>query len=580
MERWKQIMLAGVAVMGIWLIGGMRAEASVPVDEVNFPDPTVRSHVKAYDINQDGVLSNEELKIPTQFGRTTEMSGEVSFDVKSGTVVDFKGMENFPNIRELDFALIGNDKEREWIFGGSLLQCFPYAEKISLAGSYRDTFDGQITLSGTSDCLKKIKIDTRSLKVNWNVEAKNLNDISIRAYEVDGLRNGAGEISSLASLWLKCEKIQNCNLAFSKMPSLKYLNIAYSGISQKDLKENGVLFEELSRLRLETLEIDVEMQDFSFLSGLKYLEKLVIRGSLQGKKFSLKGLSALKELDLVAARFPQLDLSPVRKTLKTLSVGSAQGVNCIAMANDPQFGNQAFKVLDISQMESLETLYGTDTCLEKIITRDAAGHSALKKLKKVHLWYSRIKSINLADMPKLEELLMEGSFSKLDVAKCKNMKYLYIKSSNLKSINLKKNTKLKTLWIEGTKKVKKLDMKKNVKLHSLHLKGTKITSLDLSRNTFLSGLYLYSALRLKKLAMPPMKKSAVQVYHCKKSCKVNVLDLSRIKKFTKKTRGAYLHPFQVHKNYKKIILSKKVKKSDRNWFKKKAKKIKAKVLVK
>lgn len=36
----------------------------------------------------------------------------------------------------------------------------------------------------------------------------------------------------------------------------------------------------------------------------------------------------------------------------------------------------------------------------------------------------------------------------------------------------------------------------------------------------------------------------------------------------------------MHKNYKKIIISNKVKKSDRNWFKKKAKKIKAKVLVK
>ena len=310
------------------------------------------------------------------------MSGEAPFNVKPGTVVDFRGMENFPNIRELDFALIGYDQKTEWNYGGSdLLQCFPYAEKISLAGSYRDALDGQITFSGTSDCLKKVEIDARSLEVNWNVEAKNLNEISIRAYEVDGLRNGA-------------------------------------------------LLEELSQLRLETLEIDIGMQDFSFLSGLKYLKKLVIRGNLQGKNFSLNGLSALEELDLSAARFPQLDLSPVKKTLRTLSVGSTEGLNCIAMASNPQFGNQAFKVLDISQMESLETLYGTDTCLEKIITRDAAGHSALKKLKTVHLWYSRIKSINLADMPNLEELLLEGSFSKLDTAKCRSLKNLCIKSSN------------------------------------------------------------------------------------------------------------------------------------------------------
>ena len=49
MERCKQIMMAGMAIFGIWLAGGMQAEASVPVDEVNFPDSAVRAHVKVYE---------------------------------------------------------------------------------------------------------------------------------------------------------------------------------------------------------------------------------------------------------------------------------------------------------------------------------------------------------------------------------------------------------------------------------------------------------------------------------------------------------------------------------------------------
>ena len=65
----------------------------------------------------------------------------------------------------------------------------------------------------------------------------------------------------------------------------------------------------------------------------------------------------------------------------------------------------------------------------------------------------------------------------------------------------------------------------------------------------------------------------------RKKYRVDVLDLSRLKKMTTKTRGKYLHAFQFKNGYKKAIISKKLKKSHRNWFKKKAKKVKAKVIV-
>ena len=84
MERWKQIMLTGMAALGIWLVGGMQAEAAVPMDEVNFPDPAVRAYVKVYDQNHDGVLSDEELKVPTQFGVFAEMPIEYIFDAEPG----------------------------------------------------------------------------------------------------------------------------------------------------------------------------------------------------------------------------------------------------------------------------------------------------------------------------------------------------------------------------------------------------------------------------------------------------------------------------------------------------------------
>lgn len=103
--------------------------------------------------------------------------------------------------------------------------------------------------------------------------------------------------------------------------------------------------------------------------------------------------------------------------------------------------------------------------------------------------------------------------------------------------------------------------------------------LDLSRNASLRFLYLMSKIKLKRLTMPALKNKIIPVYHTRRRCKVEVLDLSRIKRFTERTRGVYLHPFQSKQTYKKVVVSKKLKKSHRNWFKKKAKKVKAKVIM-
>lgn len=371
MERWKQIMLAGVAAMGIWLAGGVRAEATVPINEATFPDPAVRAYVKVYDQNHDGVLSDEELKVPTQFGVFAEMPIEYIFDAEPGTIVDFKGMENFPNIKELDLLGLGYYKENSlslgyykgnWNYGGSdLLQCFPYAEKISLSGNdFEQEVVGQITLSGTSDCLKEVRIcDDEypcNLKVMWNVKAKNLKHVEICIRELDGMINSGGELSSLESLILKCDKMQHCNLAFAKMPLLKYLSLCgYDEISQKDWRDNGVFPEELSKTKLETLYYDADTQDYGFLSGLKYLKSLTISGypsdknvNLSNRNFSLKGLSSLEKLSLITARYSELDLNPVKKTLKVLYVGPEYSLNYEGIYGVTT--NIALKRLDISQI--------------------------------------------------------------------------------------------------------------------------------------------------------------------------------------------------------------------------------------
>ncbi len=602
MERWKQIMLTGMAALGICLVGGMQAEAAVPMDEVNFPDPAVRAYVKVYDQNHDGVLSDEELKVPTQFGAFAEMPIEYIFDAEPGTIVDFKGMENFPNIKELNLLGLGYYKENplslgrnkgKWNYGGSdLLQCFPYAEKISLSGNdFEQGVVGQVTLSGTSDCLKEVRIGgddySHDLKVMWNVKAKNLKLVEIRVHELDGMINSGGELSSLESLILICRKMQHCNLAFAKMPSLKNLTLSgYTYLSQKDWRDNGVFPEELSKTKLETLYYNADTQDYGFLSGLKYLKSLTISGHLSDKNFnlsnrnfSLKGLSSLEQLDLEAARYSELDLNPVKKTLKVLYVGSEYSLNYEGIYGVTS--NIALKRLDISQMERLEELYGCHTGIEKLVTRDASGKSALKKLRKVLLWNTKAKSIRLEDMPALEELELSGDYSKLNFTKCKKLHTIRLKSNKLKALDLRKNTMLKSLDIRGAKKVKKLNLSKNKILKSAMIQNMPISELNLSKNTFLYGLNFNatSKIKMKRLTLPSLREPKINMTNHRKKYRVDVLDLSRLKKMDTKIRGKYLHAFQFKNGYKKVIISKKLKKSHRNWFKKKAKKVKAKVIV-
>lgn len=421
----------------------------------------------------------------------------------------------------------------------------------------------------------------------WNVKAKNLKHVEICIRELDGMINSGGELSSLESLILKCDKMQHCNLAFAKMPLLKYLSLCgYDEISQKDWRDNGVFPEELSKTKLETLYYDADTQDYGFLSGLKYLKSLTISGypsdknvNLSNRNFSLKGLSSLEKLSLITARYSELDLNPVKKTLKVLYVGPEYSLNYEGIYGVTT--NIALKRLDISQMERLEELYGCHTGIEKLITRDASGKSALKKLRKVLLWNTKAKSIRLEDMPALEELELSGDYSKLNFTKCKKLHTIRLKSNKLKALDLRKNTMLKSLDIRGAKKVKKLNLSKNKILKSAMIQNMPISELNLSKNTFLYGLSFNatSKIKMKRLTLPSLKEPKINMTNHRKKYRVDVLDLSRLKKMTTKTRGKYLHAFQFKNGYKKVIISKKLKKSHRNWFKKKAKKVKAKVIV-
>ena len=82
------------------LAGGTVDAASVKIDETTFPNACVRTYARQQDKNNDGVLSEEDIKAVTKFD-WTESANITKCGVKPGMKINFKGMEVFTNLKEV-----------------------------------------------------------------------------------------------------------------------------------------------------------------------------------------------------------------------------------------------------------------------------------------------------------------------------------------------------------------------------------------------------------------------------------------------------------------------------------------------
>lgn len=110
--------------------------ASVKIDEKTFPDACVRASVDKYDINKDGILSDEERAKVTTFSYTDL---RISQNYKEGSKIDFTGMQLFGNIHSLKLDLhyqAAGGIEKGWDYrGDNLSACFPKLESLYLRGN-------------------------------------------------------------------------------------------------------------------------------------------------------------------------------------------------------------------------------------------------------------------------------------------------------------------------------------------------------------------------------------------------------------------------------------------------------------
>lgn len=253
---------------------------------------------------------------------------------------------------------------------------------------------------------------------------------------------------------------------------------------------------------------------------------------------------------------------------------------------------KATKKTDLSGIQCISNKLEELKYCNPDVTKFPLDLSVCSKLKTLDCSESdNLKSINLKGLKNLKHLMISDcNFKTLNLSGLKNLDYLDCPNNNIKSLNLKKCKKLTRLDISYNP-IKKLNLTKNKKLTDLVYCGVKMKKLDLSKNTKISSLGVMNS-KIITLILPKIKNRIRRTWDMtefdeaprKYDAKINTLDLSKLKslKHLKGTYNITLKNDFCKKKYslKKIVINKKLKKADKKYIKKLAKKCKAKVVVK
>lgn len=514
MRTWKKIIISAMAALGIaCFAGGTVDAASVKIDETTFPNACVRTYARQQDKNNDGVLSEEEIKAVTKFD-WTESVNITKCGVKPGMKINFKGMEVFTNLKEVKINSIFFMKEqmrRCWYLeNDDILSQFPYAEYLALSNIEN------ITLSPLNKNLKELVVYYDKLSVTAPITS------------VDKLTTFSTSLDGYSQDWGNC------------FPNAKKVSIALDDVQKE-------------------------------INGFKQLEQLEITGYNAGKT---------------------LNLSRYKDTLKRLQIGDTWEETqwaCYA----PDYIN-SLTTLDISSMKKLETVEAcTVSSLERIILADSRGKSALNNLKTLHITNNKIKKLDLAAAANIEEVFVGGKLSEINVNRCKKLQKLLINSNSLKKLTIK-NKSLKHLEIKSTQ-LGKINVGGCTNLIGLKISGKQkrsIAKLDLSKNRKLVYLRMYdkkkcSAVILPKVSTPskfntlyePKENRSIKCDYWVPAVKVDVSKYTRMPAKVKKYQIKSIIA-QKYSKTKKLMINKKLRKADKKWIKKLAKKWKIKVVEK
>lgn len=263
----KKMLLITAAAAASFCMGVpvMAAAAGVEVNEKNFPDVALREKAAAFDENQDGKLSSDELeKVESlkirKFLDPDDTEEETNYQ-KSDFTFDFKGIEYFTSLKELEINLSGG-----LVSDGGAGKHYE-----SVITNFSKVYRLQELTSFSFHSAKLEKIDLSKLS---GLEKA---DLSIK-----GLRTLTINNKNLRSLrfWDSTSKMKIMD--FRKAPNLKMLYL-------DNLQSPNVLFGKKNK-KIKQLHI----------TG---------NGKTKIKKMSIVPLKALKKLTLTMVNIPSIDFS-------------------------------------------------------------------------------------------------------------------------------------------------------------------------------------------------------------------------------------------------------------------------------
>lgn len=262
----KMLFITAAAASGFFMgMPVMAAAAGVEVNEKNFPDVALRGKAAAFDENQDGKLSSDELKKVEslkiyKFLDPDDTEEDTNYQ-KSDFAFDFKGIEHFTSLKELEINLSGGIVS-DGGFGThyeSVITNFSKVYKLQELTSF----------SFYSAKLKKIDLSKFSRLEKASLNIKGLRSLTINNKNLRTF--GFGESTS---------KIKT--LDFRKAPNLKVLYL-------DNLQSPNVLFGKKNK-KIKQLHI-------------------TSNGKAKIKKMSITPLKALKKLTLTTVNIPNINFS-------------------------------------------------------------------------------------------------------------------------------------------------------------------------------------------------------------------------------------------------------------------------------
>lgn len=397
----------GLLFLSVFMLGGavsvsaaVEPDGSVVINEVNFPGEAFRKMVSGsdYDTNQNGILEREEREQKVWMTIDFTAYSYENNDGAPGTKYSCRGIEHFPNIKNLTIHEF--DRLQERIAGLSQLESV-YVE------NYQDkklTMQ-EITQKLPIGQLKKLSLYNCELEVLDLSEAANLEELAVSRDDEDEIRG----------------KTHVGRINVRKNRNLKVLTLGALDLKKLDLSQNK---------KIENIQIsDMEIPSGVKISELLELRKIVLRKTRAVKSLDLSRHKKLEELEISDAGQLKSLILPKNGRLEKMKLSG---------------GNNHLKKLDLSGQKELKNLSLSNVSGWK--TLDLTKNRKLRTLSLSSM--INMKKLNLKKNVMLRELSISGNGpKKLDLSKNKKLTDLYLDNPNIR-FQLPKKSVLKYLTLD------------------------------------------------------------------------------------------------------------------------------------